>query len=80
MNKIVPESESKLTLIASSGNTFDIQLVEQLGYIDMMAIIKISKDLSDIFGNNSLLTEFSFINVSVTIFSSRRPHLIPDSR
>tara|TARA_B100000945_G_scaffold63344_1_gene47324 strand:+ start:48 stop:632 length:585 start_codon:yes stop_codon:yes gene_type:complete len=47
----------KTKIIASSKNTFNIELVEQLGEQSVLDIINISKDLKSIYGPNSLLNE-----------------------
>ena len=47
----------KTKIIASSKNTFNIELVEHLGEQSSLDIINISKDLKSIYGPNSLLNE-----------------------
>ena len=44
-------------IIASSNNTFNIELVEKLGNDSIIEIIKISEDLNKICGPNSLIDE-----------------------
>jgi len=44
-------------IIASSNNTFNIELVEKLGNDSIIEIIKISEDLNKIYGPNSLIDE-----------------------
>tara|TARA_Y100000588_G_scaffold138437_1_gene152223 strand:+ start:69 stop:626 length:558 start_codon:yes stop_codon:yes gene_type:complete len=56
MKKILTNSTiEKTKLIASSNNTFSIELVECLGYDSEIDIIEIAKDLKKIYGPNSLL-------------------------
>ena len=47
----------KTKIIASSKNTFNIELVEHLGEQSSLDIINISKDLKSIYGPNFLLNE-----------------------
>ena len=50
-------SIEKTKIIASSNNTFNIELVEHLGNDSVEDIINISKDLKKIYGPNSFLDE-----------------------
>lgn len=54
MNKILIE---KTRIIASSKDTFNIELVEHLGNNSIIEIINISEDLKKIYGPNSFLDE-----------------------
>ena len=47
----------KTQIIASSNNTFNIELVESLGHDSIIEIINISEDLKKIYGPNSLLDQ-----------------------
>ena len=47
----------KTTIIASSNNTFNVELVEILGKKSKCEIIDISNDLSEIYGQNSILND-----------------------
>tara|TARA_Y100001970_G_scaffold9590_1_gene11233 strand:- start:99 stop:653 length:555 start_codon:yes stop_codon:yes gene_type:complete len=50
-------STDKTNIIASSNNTFNIELVEHLGNDSVIDVINISEDLKKIYGPNSLLDE-----------------------
>ena len=47
-------STDKTNIIASSNNTFNIELVEYLGNDSVIDVINISEDLKKIYGTNSL--------------------------
>ncbi len=55
--KNINKLSEKTKIIASSNNTFNIELVEHLGNESINDIITISQDLKKIYGPNSLLDE-----------------------
>ena len=50
-------SKSTVKIIAASAYNFRVELIEKIGNEDANEIINISKDLSEIFGNDLLLTK-----------------------
>ena len=50
-------SKSTVKIIASSAYNFRVELIEKIGNEDANEIINISKDLSEVFGNDVILTK-----------------------
>ena len=50
------ENKSTVKIVASSSYDYRIEIIEHIGQNDIDNIIEISKDLSDVFGNNFLMT------------------------
>ena len=55
------ESKSIVKVVASSSYDYRIEIIEDIGQDDIDNIIEISKDLSDVFGNNFLMTNNNII-------------------
>ena len=57
-------NKSKTKVIASSAYNFKIELIETLGKDDLPDILSISKELSEIYGNNVLIDLKNIYNIS----------------
>tara|TARA_B110000263_G_scaffold172677_1_gene150650 strand:- start:86 stop:649 length:564 start_codon:yes stop_codon:yes gene_type:complete len=55
------ESKSTVKIVASSSYDYRIEIIEDIGQHDIDNIIEISKDLSDVFGNNFLMTNSNIV-------------------
>ena len=49
------ESDSKLEIIAESSNNLRIELIKEIGLVDSIQIINLSKELHSLYGENALI-------------------------
>jgi len=49
------ESDSKLEIIAESSNNLRIELIKEIGLVDSIQIINLSKELNVLYGKNALI-------------------------